>query len=87
MVGVDPARLTLRQLAWMCAERKRVWGELAAWHLSGVVMYMPFVNARLSVQQVNPYGGGKCSAGVQRVKDFIAAQGIAALGQIGHGDQ
>jgi hypothetical protein len=39
----------------MAAERKRVWGELAAWHLAGVVGHMPFVNATLRPQEINPY--------------------------------
>ncbi len=71
----------------MCAEKKRVAGELAAWHLAGIAMLMPFVNAKLSVAAINPYGPGKDSAKVQAVKDYIAAQGIAALGGFGAGDQ
>lgn len=84
IIGIDPARrgLTLRKLAWMVAERKRVMGELAAWHLAGVGALMPFVNAKLSVQSINPYGGpSETAKKIESVRAFIASQAWAALGQ------
>lgn len=72
--------MTLRKLTWMCAEKKRVMGELAAWHLAGVALLMPFVNAKLNVQQINPYKGEtRQSSQVEAVRAFIAARGLAAL--------
>lgn len=70
----------MRELAWMAAERKRVMGELAAWHLAGVGAIMPFVNAKLDPQAINPYRGGQRMARkVQEVREFIASRGLAAL--------
>lgn len=72
--------MTLRKLTWMCAERKRVMGELAAWHLSGVALYMPFVNAKVDPNAINPYRAGPpASAAVQRVKAFIAQVGFEVM--------
>lgn len=71
----------------MATERKRVMGELAAWHLAGVGALMPFVNAKLSPQQINPYRVVDPAARrrIEAVRAFIAARGMAALGGGGHG--
>lgn len=64
--------MTLRKLAWMAGERRRVWGELAAWHLAGVALFMPFVNAKLDPAEINPYKGNEPEdPGVARIKAFI----------------
>lgn len=48
--------MTLRELVWMAEERKRVWGELAAWHLAGLVARLPFTAQALDPSKINPYG-------------------------------
>ncbi|VTR92819.1 unnamed protein product [Gemmata massiliana] len=88
IVGVDPARLTLRKLAWMAAGRKRVDGQLFAWHLAGVVGFMPLTGKVLDPERINPFGTGAGGTAegrreIDRVRDFISARGIAALGGIG----
>ena len=71
----------------MAAERKRVMGELAAWHAAMIVVFMPFTGKVLSPSAINPYADRKVSAKIAAVRAFIAVQGIAALGGFGAGDQ
>lgn len=64
----------------MAAERKRVMGELAAWHLSGVAAVMPFVNAKLNPKAINPYRRADAMAKkLAEVRQFIASAGLAAM--------
>jgi hypothetical protein len=65
----------------MTRERKRVLGELAAWHLAGVAGCMPFVHARLDPAAINPYRdrAAGLSRQVEKVRAFIAARGLAAF--------
>lgn len=39
----------------MAAERKRVMGELAAWHVAQVVARIPFAGAPPDPATINPY--------------------------------
>lgn len=41
----------------MADERKRVAGELTAWHLAGLVARLPLTAQVLNFQEINPYGG------------------------------
>ena len=64
----------------MYAERRRVWGELAAWHLAGVVAYLPFTGKELDVQGIHPYPGDEAEdEGLAAAKAFIAKRKWAAL--------
>ncbi len=88
IVGVDPARLTLRKLVWMANARKRNAGALVAWHLAGVVGFMPFTGKPLDPNAINPFGEGSggTAAGrreMDRVREFIRSRGIASFGGTG----
>lgn len=66
----------------MAAERKRVMGELAAWHLAGVVGHMPFVNATLRPQEINPYRPADrpaVSAKLAAARAFVAEMAFKAM--------
>lgn len=39
----------------MTAERREFYGHLAAWHLSGIVGFMPFTGKQLNPDEINPY--------------------------------
>ncbi len=76
----------MRKLAWMAAARKRVDGQLSAWHLAGVVGFMPLTGKVLDPERINPFGAAGSSESQQRIADvkaFIDARGVAALGGIG----
>ncbi len=58
----------------MTQEKRRVAGELAAWHLCGVVMCV--TGAALNPQTLNPYGTRKAdSPALARIKAASAAIG------------
>jgi len=64
----------------MAQEKKRVMGELAAWHLAGVAAVMPLVNARLNPQSINPYRrASKMARKLAEVRAFISSAGLAAM--------
>ncbi|AMV29287.1 hypothetical protein VT84_33135 [Gemmata sp. SH-PL17] len=42
----------------MVGARKRVDGQLSAWHLAGIVGFMPFTGKALDPEQINPFGPG-----------------------------
>jgi hypothetical protein len=50
VVGIDPKRMTLRELIPMVQERKRVWGELAAWAVVNMAG-----SENVDISAVNPY--------------------------------
>lgn len=52
MIGLDPAGFSLRELELMAGERKRVAGELAAWHIA---MIAGMFGTQLSPTDLNPY--------------------------------
>jgi hypothetical protein len=63
----------------MAAERKRVWGQLAAWHVSQVLAHMPFTAAAYEPDEINPYKGDRPEdPGLARIKAFIARRRWAA---------
>ena len=67
-------------MVWMCAERKRVWGELAAWHLAGVVARMPLTAVDLDPKEINPYRAPEPEReDVRKAREFIAKRMWAAL--------
>jgi hypothetical protein len=71
----------------MYGERRRVMGELAAWHLAGVVGFIPFTGKELSVQEIHPYKGDEPEdEGVARIKAFIARRRWAALVNLAKGE-
>ena len=43
----------------MASERKRVWGELAAWHMAHIVARLPFTAQVIDFREINPYGKPK----------------------------
>ena len=47
--------MTLRELVWMTDAKRRFVGEVTAWHLAGIVAYMPFTGTQLSPAEINPY--------------------------------
>ena len=72
----------------MAGARKRVDGQLFAWHLAGVVGHMPLTGRVLDAERINPFGGTVSAAARERidqVKAFIAGRGLAALGGPTHG--
>ena len=67
----------------MAGGRKRVDGLLFAWHLAGVVGFMPLTGKELNPEQINPFGSGVprgTRTKLDEVKAFIAGIGLAALG-------
>lgn len=60
----------------MAAEKRRVMGLLAAWHLASVVAFLPFVNKTdLDANEINPFRGAEPEdEGVARAKRFIASR-------------
>lgn len=55
VTGLDGRGLTLRELAWAAREKRRHEGELAAWHLSGLIAHMPFTAREYQPAAINPY--------------------------------
>jgi hypothetical protein len=55
-------------------------GELVAWHAAVIVGHMPFVGRQLDPRAINPYPRARRdSAKLRRIKEFIAARGLACL--------
>jgi hypothetical protein len=70
----------------MAAERRRIWGLIAAWHLTGVVAFMPFVNVKLDPEETNPFKGNKPEdPGLARIKAFIERRKWAAIAAFARG--
>lgn len=64
--------MTLRELVWMATERRRFMGELSAWHLAGIIAYMPFTAARLNPTEINPYGTKPTNPMIERLAKLRA---------------
>ena len=52
MIGLDPGPFTFRELMLMADEKKRVAGELAAWHIAQIVAMF---GEKVDPGQLNPY--------------------------------
>lgn len=68
----------------MAGERKRVMGEIFAWHLAGVVGHMPFTARALNPADINPYKGvRRDSPQLARIKAVIASMTLRAIARGG----
>lgn len=48
--------MSIRQLVWAAREKRRLFGELAAWHLSEIACRIPFGGGkRINPVEANPY--------------------------------
>lgn len=55
-------------------------GQLVAWHLCGIIAYMPFTGTSLDCNEINPYqpGTGDVQKKLAEVRRFIAWVGVKA---------
>ncbi|VTR96046.1 unnamed protein product [Gemmata massiliana] len=72
----------------MATARKRVDGQLSAWHLAGIVGFMPLTGKFLNPNAINPFGDGAGGTAegqreIDRVREFIRSRGIASFGGTG----
>lgn len=76
--------MTLRQLLWMSAERKRVMGELAAWQ-SLAIPGLLFCEKPPSIAELNPYGDGRPAEKSEALKRVDELRSRLSLRAMAHG--
>ena len=82
MIGLDPGPFSLRELMLMVDERKRVMGELTAWHIAQIV---GMFGEPPDPGQLNPYrvvSRGEIEARAKLKKQrFFASMSVGLFGR------